>query len=47
MPVTQLIIAKDVIEKNLPKEVLNELDMDSLEKLDGSFVNRSISNFNR
>ena len=31
-------IAKDVIENNLPKEVLDILDMDSLEKIDGNFV---------
>ncbi len=35
-------IAKDVIEKNLPKEVLEVLDMDSLEKLDGSFINKDL-----
>lgn len=33
-------IARDVIEKNLPKEVLDKLDMDSLEKLDGSFISK-------
>lgn len=35
-------IAKDVIEKNLPKEVLDRLDMDSLEKLDGSFISEKL-----
>lgn len=35
-------IAKDVIEKNLPKEVLDELDMNSLEKLDGSFISEEL-----
>jgi predicted transposase/invertase (TIGR01784 family) len=35
-------IAKDVIEKNLPKEVLDELDMESLERLDGSFINEKL-----
>lgn len=35
-------IARDVIEKNLPKEVLDQLDMNSLEKLDGSFINEKL-----
>lgn len=38
----ELEIAKDVIENNLPKEVLDQLDMDSLEKLDGSFINERL-----
>lgn len=35
-------IAKDVIENNLPKEILNDLDMDTLEKLDGSFITEKL-----
>ena len=35
-------IARDVIEKNLPKQVLDQLDMNSLEKLDGSFINEKL-----
>ncbi len=35
-------IAKNVIEKNLPQEVLEQLDMDSLERIDGSFVNKEL-----
>lgn len=35
-------IAKDVIEKNLPKEVIDQLDMDSLERLDGSFISEEL-----
>lgn len=34
----EIKVAKDVIENNLPKDVLALLDMDSLEKLDGSFI---------
>lgn len=35
-------IARDVIENNLPKEVLEQLDMDSLKRLDGSFVSSKL-----
>ena len=38
----EIEIAKDVIEKNLPKEVLDQLDMDTLKKLDGSFINEKL-----
>lgn len=38
----EIDIAKDVIEKNLPGDVLEQLDMDSLEKLDGSFINEKL-----
>lgn len=35
-------VAKDVIKKNLPKEVLEQLDLDSLERLDGSFISKKL-----
>lgn len=35
-------IAKDVIEKNLPKEVIDQLDMNTLERLDGSFISEEL-----
>lgn len=35
-------IAINVIENNLPAEVIKLLDMDSLEKLDGSFINEEL-----
>lgn len=38
----EIRVAKDVIKKNLPKEVLDQLDMDSLERLDGSFVSEKL-----
>lgn len=38
----EIEIAKDIIEKNLPKEVLDQLDMNTLKKLDGSFINEDL-----
>lgn len=35
-------IARDVIEQNLPEEVLTILDMDSLEKIEGSFISEKL-----
>jgi len=35
-------IAKDVIMQNLPEEILDDMDFDSLEKLDGSFINEKL-----
>lgn len=39
---SEIEIAKDVIEKNLPEEVLDQLDMNTLKKLDGSFINEKL-----
>jgi len=38
----QLEIAKDVIEKNLPKEIINDMDLDTIERLDGSFISEKL-----
>lgn len=35
-------IARDVIEKNLPREVLEQLDMNSLKRLDASFISETL-----
>ncbi len=35
-------VAKDVMEHNLPKEVLDQLDMNSLKRLDGSFISEKL-----
>lgn len=35
-------IAKDVIMQNLPKEILEDMDFNSLEQLDGSFINEKL-----
>lgn len=39
---SQKEIAKDVIEQNLPQEVLEILDMDSLEQIEGSFISKKL-----
>lgn len=38
----EIDIAKDVMEHNLPKEVLDQLDMDSMKKLNGSFISEKL-----
>ena len=35
-------IAKDIIEKNLPQEILQDLEINTLEKLEGSFINEKL-----
>lgn len=35
-------IAKDVIENNLPEEMIQDMDLDTLQLLDGSFVSKKL-----
>lgn len=35
-------VAKDIIQHNLPEEILKDLDLDTLELLDGSFVSEKL-----
>jgi len=38
----RLEIAKDVIAQNLPKEILDDIDLSTLEQLDGSFISEKL-----